>query len=230
MRINIEIENLNSVVKDNYLNGAAAVVAAIIKENDMNQAAVIVEEDTKNQTAELGTLKPNDIFVDSAGDKYIVTKQAEGMTYVLRKELLADSMKFGEDNNWTNSDIRRFLNTDYFKVLEERFGAENIIEHETDLLSHDGLRSYGKTIDKVAVRTHDDYREQREILGDNSFASGRWEFLSTPNSTPSGGGSDYVQVVYEDGRVSCSYSDDRGGARPFFALKSSIFVSLNEEE
>lgn len=201
----------------NYYKSAEEVISAI-------------REKQGNNSVMLGTLKPNDTFVDCKGGKYIVTKQLEGMTYVLRKELLSDNMEFGEDNNWTNSNIREFLNTDYLKILEERFGAENVIEHETDLLSHDGLRDYGKTLDKVALRTYDDYKEQREILGENAFNKDRWEFLVTPDSTPSGYSSDFVRVVLSNGRVIyCDYSEMCQGIRPFFVLKSSIFVFCDKE-
>ena len=215
--INITKTNLKDVVINNYYKGAEAVIEAITAQQN-------------EQGVELGTLEMGDIFADSKGDKYIVTKQTEGMTYVLKKELLSDSMEFGEDNNWTNSSIREFLNSDYLKTLEERFGVENIIEHETDLFSHDGLRDYGKTADKVAIRTYDDYREQREILGENAFDKDRWEWLSTPDSTPSGCSSHCVRIVRSCGRVNYNYSDDCGGVRPFFVLKSSIFVSLGGEE
>lgn len=215
MVINTTIENLQDIITNNYYKGAEAVISAIKEKQD-------------NNSVMLGTLKPNDIFVDCKGSEYIVIKQAEGMTYALKKELLPDSMEFGEDNNWTHSNIRKFLNSYYLKSLEERFGAENIIEHETDLFSHDGLRDYGKTVDKVSLRTYDDYREQREILGDNAFDGSRWEWLSTPDSTSSGGGSRFVRVVRSDGGVGCDCSDDCDGVRPFFVLKSSIFVSLDK--
>lgn len=216
MRINIERKTLQEIIKDNYLNGAEAVISAI-------------EKQIPKQAVELGTLKSSTVFTDCKGDKYIVTKQAEGITYVLRKELLPDNMSFGDDNNWTSSNIRNFLNTDYLKILEERFGTENIVEHETDLFSHDGLIDYGKTLDKVALRTYDDYREQRGILEDNAFDKERWEFLATPDSTPSGCGSDFVRIVYSSGSVDYGYSGDCRGVRPFFTLKSSIFVSLDDK-
>lgn len=213
MMVNTTIEKLQDIITNNYYKGVDAVISAIREKQD-------------NNSVMLGTLKPNDIFVDSMGDKYIVTKQTEGKTHVMCKELLPDSMTFGEDNDWISSNTRVYLNSDYLKTLEERFGAENILEHETDLFSHDGLRDYGKTVDKVALRTYDDYREQREVLGDNAFDSDRWEWLSTPNSTPSGYSSGCVRIVDSGGCVDYGHSGDRYGVRPFFALKSSIFVSL----
>lgn len=213
--INITKTNLQDIITNNYCKGADAVIEAIISQQ--NKQGVV-----------LSTLKAGNIFSDSEGDKYIVTKQTEGVTFVVRKELLPDK-EFGNDNNFITSTIRQFLNNDYLKILEARFGAENIVEHETDLFSHDGLRDYGKVTNKVSLRTYDDYREQRGILCDNAFDSDRWEWLATPDSTPSGCSSRYVQVVDSGGLVDYGYSDYCYGVRPFFALKSSIFVSLCEE-
>ena len=196
--------------------------------NEKSQEAITAQQ--SKQGVVLSSLNVGDIFTDSEGDKYIITKQSEGVTFVMCKEVLPDNLEFGNDNNFTTSPIRQFLNNDYLKTLESRFEAENIIEHETDLLSHDGLRDYGKITNKVSLRTYDDYREQREILDGNAFDEDRWEWLSTPDSTPSGYGSGCVQVVNSDGYVNCfGFSDFCFGVRPFFALKSSIFVSSCKE-
>lgn len=214
--INIAKKDLREILTSNYSEGVEAVIKAIIA--NQNSKGVV-----------LSSLKAGDIFADSEGDKYIVTKQADDKTFVMRKELLLDAMEFGRDNNFITSAIRKFLNGDYLKTIEARFGRENIVEHETDLFSHDGLRDYGKIKNKVSLRTYDDYRNQRGILGDNAFDGDRWEWLATPDSTPSGYSSGYVRIVNSGGNVSCGYSIDCGGVRPFFALKSSIFVSLCEE-
>lgn len=214
--INITKTNLHDIITNNYCKGADAVIEAIVAQQSKQGVA-------------LSTLKAGDMFTDSEGDKYIVTGQKNGTTFVMRKELLPDDMEFGSDNDFTTSAVRQFLNGDYLKTIEARFGAENIVEHETDLFSHDGLRDYGKIKNKVSLRTHDDYRNQRGILGDNAFDGDRWEWLATPDSTPSGYGSDCVLLVTPDGCVGYDYSDGCRGVRPFFALKSSIFVSLCEK-
>lgn len=214
--INITKANLQDIIANNYYKGAEAVIEAITAQQS-------------KQGVVLSSLNVGDIFTDSEGDKYIITKQSEGVTFVMCKEVLPDNMEFGNDNNFTTSPIRQFLNNDYLKTLESRFEAENIIEHETDLLSHDGLRDYGKITNKVSLRTYGDYREQREILDGNAFDEDRWEWLSTPDSTPSGYGSRCVQVVRSNGGVGYGYSVSCSGVRPFFALKSSIFVSSCKE-
>lgn len=163
---------------------------------------------------------------DIINDKYIVLEHfADGTTAVIRKDLLDDVMEFGESNNdWRESNIRKYLNSDYLKEIEAEFGENNIVEHTTNLFSMDGLDDYGTCRDKVGLLDIDQYRKYRKILGENMDI---WWWLLTPDSTPSGWSAQCVQRVDGDGAVvycGCSYS---GSVRPFYILKSSIFVSCD---
>lgn len=170
----------------------------------------------------LSSVKVGDII----NDKYIVLEHfANGTTAIIRKDLLDDSMKFGDSNNdWRESNIRKYLNNDYLKEIETEFGEDNIVEHTTYLFSMDGLDDYGACRDKVGLLDIDQYRKYRKVLGKNMD---RWWWLLTPDSTPSGRSASYVRYVDSDGSVyygGCDWDD--GGVRPFFILKSSIFVSV----
>ena len=205
---------INNVGKD--------VVVTVNKENGNTQIVI----DLAGNKVELSTLKAGDIFKSNDGE-YIVLEQFEnGTTAVLRKELLEDTMKFNSDNNnWKLSSIRKYLNGDYLKELNEVFGEENIIEHAVDLLSLDGLDDYGTSIDKVSLLDIDQYRKYRKVIGENKD---NWWWLLTPNSTPSGYSSDDVRYVDSGGDVGYCWCDGSGAVRPFFILKSDIFVSCNK--
>ena len=205
---------INNVGKD--------VVVTVNKENGNTQIVI----DLAGNKVELSTLKAGDIFKSNDGE-YIVLEQFEnGTTAVLRKELLEDTMKFNSDNNnWKLSSIRKYLNGDYLKELNEVFGDENIIEHAVDLLSLDGLDDYGTSIDKVRLLDIDQYRKYRKVIGENKD---NWWWLLTPNSTPSGYSSDDVRYVDSGGDVGYCWCDGSGAVRPFFILKSDIFVSCNK--
>jgi hypothetical protein len=199
-----KIENGNLVIK---LNSDIEKVLGIAKVN-------------------LKELTPGSEFVDSENTKYIVIEHYENdTTRVLRKELLSETMDFGKNNNWKESSIREYLNSEYLKSIEKLFGSENIIEHEIDLFSHDGLRDYRTSFDKVSLLTYDLYRNNRTIIGDNKDS---W-WLATPDSTPSGYGDFYVQCVDGYGRVYYYDYDWDLGVRPDLLLKSSIFVSLQTD-
>lgn len=109
--------------------------------------------------------------------------------------------------------------------MERKFGSENIIPHKVDLTSTDGFDDYGYTNDKVAAMTFDEYRKYTKGIG----LVNDWQWLSTPNQTTSRGDTSYVRFVDDGGYVGCGDCDWNGGSvRPFFFLKSSIFVSLGK--
>lgn len=161
-----------------------------------------------------------------AGDAgYIVLEQLrDGMTAVIRKEELKDSMEFGLNNNWKEGDVRKRLNGEYLDKLKGIFGDGNIADHTVDLTSLDGLKDYGKSIDKVSILDIDRYRRYREVLkaSPNCF----W-FLATPDSTPSGLGPYDILHVAPDGDVGVDLCRTKMYALPYFVLNSSVFVAVD---
>lgn len=167
-------------------------------------------------------LKHGDVFKDEDGNEYILLHYLpNGDAAILRKEPLK-KMKFGSNNNYNGSDIDKYLCETYLPELERNFGKDNLVEHEVDLLSLDGEDDYGKIKRKVSLLTLDEYRVNKKAIKEyikESF------FLATPNSTPSGCGSNYVRVVRSIGGVYCSWYGRNGAVRPRFVLKSTIFES-----
>lgn len=163
-------------------------------------------------------------IVPICGYGWIAIKEDENGTYYLMDGSLEKS-KFGETNNYADSYIRKNLNeSGLAKKLKEKFG-DQLIPIETNLLSLDGLDDYGKVNgDILAIPTIDLYRECRKKISN----LGNWWWLATPDSTPSGCGSGSVQCVYSGGGVGCGWCDYSLAVRPFFILKSSIFVSCDE--
>ena len=187
---------------------------------EVNDGKIIITW-KENEKRRLGDLKPGDAFKDKEGTEYIVCEQLFGKTAVVRKDVLEKKMKFGENNDWRESNPREYLNGEYLKELENIFGAENIIAHEVDLTSLDGYDDYGVCTDKVACMAILEYMKYHRHIGDCDES----HFLATPDSTPSGCGSDDVQCVGSNGYVSFNWYSYVSGVRPFFILKSDIFVS-----
>ena len=207
--------------KINVINNAKNNINVTVNEND-NGIQILI--DTIPGKVQLSKLKQYEHFFDDDGEEYILCKLFEdGTASVLQANLLDKKMEFGKSNNWNESYWREYLNSEYLESLEQKFGSENIIEHKVDLTSMDGFDDYGYTMDKVAIRTFDEFRETSKGVGlvDDS------EILATPIQTPSRGDFSYVRVVGDDGGMDY-YGCDWGscGVRPFFFLKSSIFVSL----
>ncbi len=198
----------------NVINNSEKDLDVTVNNVDGNIQIIITKKNI-----DLLSLKQGKAF-EVNGIGYIVLEQLDGnKTAVIRKELLDDNMIFGSDNNnWKSSDVRRKLNGDYLRELEETFGKDRIIEHTVDLLSLDGLDDYGTSTDKVSLLTIEQYRKYRKVLGENLNKS--W-WLATPDSTPSGYSSRCVQCVYSDGGVDCGVCYWCGkGVRPFFIIQS----------
>lgn len=157
-------------------------------------------------------------------DKYFVVEHfSDGTTGVVRKKVLDKRMSFGNDNNWKNSKLKKYLEEEYCKELYNEFGVNSVKTHEIDLLSMDGSDEYGIDTCHVSAMTFDRYRRCHKIIGNAECT----EWLSTPNQTEESGDTTYVRCVLGNGSVNYNDCDWRGFAvRPFFVLKSSIFVSL----
>ena len=150
-------------------------------------------------------------------------EDSEGNAYMLADEKICD-MEFGENNDWRESPIRKKLYEELYMKIVDELGSDAVVTIQTDLFSHDGLRDYGKCEDMVSLLTYDLYRNNRENIKEFD----EWFWTCTPNSTPSGYGSDDVRCVDSGGFVDCFWYDGSGAVRPFFILKSSIFVSREE--
>lgn len=186
-----------------------------VKVEEINGTTQIVI-DIPQAKMDLTLLNPGDVF-EMRGVEYIVCEQFEdGTTAVVRKECLGDTRRFGDNNNWKNSDLRTFLNNEYYNEIKDVFGVENIVDHEVDLLSLDGYDDYGVSTDKVSVMNIDRYRKYHKYIGN----TGNWYWLSTPSSTPSGAGSSGVRCVRDDGNVGWNGCNWDWDVRPFFILKS----------
>ena len=181
---------------------------------------VIHINEVEGKTKLLSFLKPGDVFRGRDGTEYIVCERLLNGTAVVRKDVLSTTMTFGNDNNWANSNWRKYLNSEYLKEIGGEFGEENIIEHEVNLLSMDGYDDYGIVHDKVSAMTFDRYRKYHKYIG-NAL---EWNWLSTPDSTPSGIGASGVRCVRDGGGVGYADRGRCGGLRPFFVLKSDIQV------
>ena len=210
----------------NVINNAGNNVNVTINEKDTGIQILI--DTVHNDQVKLSELTQYDHFLDEDGEEYILCKLFEnGTASVLRADLLDKKMRFGKNNNWAESDWREYLNGEYLEVLEQKFGSDNIVEHKVDLTSMDGFDDYGYTMDKVAIRTFDEFRETSKGVG----LADDLEWLATPNQTPSRGDAAYVRGVYDGGSVGyCDCNWNRGSVRPFFFLKSSIVVSLTKLE
>ena len=139
---------------------------------------------------------------------------------------LADNIKDMEFdsnlNNWGNSDLRSYLNEEFYEKIAAEIGLENIVPFERNLLSLDGQAEYGKCEDKVSLLTVDEYRKYRSLIPNTK---NYWWWLVSPWSTPCNDCKKTVAVVSSAGYVSNTNCNGDGGVRPVCIFSSSIFES-----
>jgi len=184
------------------------------------------------QEKQLYECKVGNVIVDNIGNEWYVVEHdnKNNRTKVWRKELLDGTYKFdSESNDFRTSEIKNMLNDEREKILTDiykGFGKENVLVDTVDLLSMDGLDTYGICNCKVHLGTFDDYRKAKKN-GMFRTENEKPFWLDTPNSTNEGCSSSCVQVVFSGGlvdfRVCCWVGF---GVRPFCSLESSICVSV----
>ena len=165
-------------------------------------------------------LKAGDVFKDIDGDEWILLYHLSNRDAAILRKTSLEGMKFGENNNYNGSNIDKYLCDTYLPELERKFGKENIVEHEVDLLSLDGEDDYGIIKRKVSIPTLDVYRYNKKAIKKHI---NKWFWLATPNSTHSCYGSDDVHCVRSDGDVGYGWCDVVNSVRPFVILKDSAF-------
>ena len=136
-------------------------------------------------------------------------------------------------NNWQASNLRNFLNDEFYDELVAAVGTENIIPFDRNLLSMDGQIEYGVCEDKVSLLTMDEYRKYRALIPNTGDY---WWWLITPNSTKCNNDERWVAVVSPRGIVDCLSCDaynyyNHISVRPFCIFSSKIFAKkLGAEE
>lgn len=122
------------------------------------------------------TFKGNDgverILLDLLPDGRAVT--------VTKGFVFADVFDF-DSNNYATSHIKKRLEEEILPEVENAFGAENVTEFEIDLLSDDGLDTYGKVSTKCGLLTSAQYRKYSRLI--YPYLVNNWWWLADATST-----------------------------------------------
>lgn len=184
------------------------------------------------QSKPLYECKVGNVIVDDIGNEWYVVEQdiENNRTKVWKKELIDGTYKFDNgSNDFRTSEIKNVLNDENGKILSDiykGFGKENVLLDTVDLLSMDGLDTYGTCNCKVHLGTFDDYRKARKN-GMFRTENEKPFWLDTPDSTNEGCSASCVRFVCGRGNVGYFGCDwDVCGVRPFCSLDSSICVSV----
>ena len=174
----------------------------------------------------LSEVKPGETINTGIG-AFIVLEQTENETKVITKDLFKELQRFGSSPDYKGSQVQQLCEGEIYDAFAKEFGAENIVEHEVDLVTVDMQKDYGKVNCRVRPITFDEARQYNELLVNKELED--WYWTCTPWSTPARGWTWSVAVVSPSGDVrnGSLYCYHRG-VRPFCILKSNIFVSKGE--
>lgn len=171
----------------------------------------------------LAECKPGEI-VNVGGFEMVVLEQKDGETSLILKDFWVKESRFGEGNNRYDGSIVDSHCADFEKKLSETIGLDNIIPHEVDLTSNDGLKCYGSVDRRVSLLTAARYRKYVDVL--DTVKPENWWWLATPWSTKRHDNEAWVLCVAPSGLIDGDYFGNIDiGVRPFCILKSSIVVS-----
>lgn len=221
-------------IEDNHLNASKMFVRAELlpnnndKTSDVDKWRFKVDQDIVPSWYEEDPVRYEEEFrkeiKDWMKDRFQIIcgqlctkiKEDENGTYFQTVDSLFKS-EFGRNNNYATSCVREALQKcDFANALRKEYG-NRLVPISLSLLSMDGLDDYGCVEgDILSLMNIDLYRECRK----NILNPANWEWLATPDSTPSGYSSDFVQCVFSGGNVSYDWSGFVKAVRPFFILKA----------
>ena len=177
----------------------------------------------------LSELEAGAVFSSKSGRKYKILKQEDGQAKVITLDLMAEKKIFDEDEtDYKTSRIKGFIEGELQPLIEDDFGADNLVEHEADLTTVDMQKNYGTCHCEVRLISFDEAREHNADIVNLELKD--WYWTLTPWSTVDRGWAYSLAVVSPLGyfsRDNCGYSD-YGGVRPVCILKSNIFVSKED--
>lgn len=153
----------------------------------------------------------------------VVLEHCAGATRALRKDLYVEHAEFGSNNNFDGSYTDELCQR-FAEELKAIVGEENLLEHEVDLTSDDGLKDYGSVSRLVSLLTAEQYRTYVEIL--DQHKAKKWWWLATPFSTPRHADDYWTKCVSPSGIICDDGFYFAYGVRPFCIFKSSISVSV----
>lgn len=143
---------------------------------------------------------------------------------VTRDFVFTDVFDF-DSNNYAISRVKKRLEEEILPEVEKAFGTENVTEFEIDLLSDDGLDTYGKLNTKCGLLTGEQYRKYTRLIA--QYKVNDWWWLVTSDSTTERNDNTWVRCVSGGGDLSSCNCSSLNGVRAVCIFKSNIFVSCD---
>lgn len=202
-----------------------------MKKEILNKAKELMEmllEEEKKGNVRLSEIPVGGKF-DTGIGRFIVLEQKGEKTAVITEELYRKDVRFDDDSNeYFTSELSDLFEEEIFPEFKEEFGAENLCDATTSLVTVDMQNKDEELHAKARPLTFEEARKYNELLVNKDLPD--WYWTCTAWSTEERGWPYSVAVVSPVGHVYDSSYNYCRGVRPFCILKSNIFVSKVEED
>lgn len=202
-----------------------------MKKEILNKAKELMEmllEEEKKGNVRLSEIPVGGKF-DTGIGRFIVLEQKGEKTAVITEELYRKDVRFDDDSNeYFTSELSDLFEEEIFPEFKEEFGAENLCDATTSLVTVDMQNKDEELHAKARPLTFEEARKYNELLVNKDLPD--WYWTCTAWSTEERGWPYSVAVVSPVGGVIYDICDCSCGVRPFCILKSNIFVSKVEED
>ena len=201
------------------IEGKEYDISEAIKNRIINAAKKNENDEIRLQEAEEGKLiKIGPWMIE------VLKQKVDGNTEIICKDSICDPVVFGETNDYNGCVVDEICKL-FAETLSEIIGEENVLEHDVDLTTEDGLKDYGVVRRKASVLTMDRYRQYAELLNQYRFSDLWW--LATGITTKRHGSDKQVKCVtqkrYLSGdRFICD--EKEMNVHPFCVVKGSVVV------
>ena len=202
-----------------------------MKKEILNKAKELMEmllEEEKKGNVRLSEIPVGGKF-DTGIGRFIVLEQKGEKTAVITEELYRKDVRFDDDSNeYFTSELSDLFEEEIFPEFKEEFGAENLCDATTSLVTVDMQNKDEELHAKARPLTFEEARKYNELLVNKDLPD--WYWTCTAWSTEERGWPYSVAVVSPVGCIDYVNFNYCNGVRPFCILKSNIFVSKVEED
>ena len=162
-----------------------------------------------------------------AGIEFIKFPEVNGKVPVVARNLPFNS-RFGDNNDFTNSDIREKLG-ELLEKIKAEVGADNVCSFATDLTTLDGLKPYSALEAEISIPTFDFVRQNADVF--DMYPVDDYWWTATPDSAQPHASPSFVICGSPLGDFGyCNSRYGHYGVRPFLIFESTLFVSDGTEE
>ena len=176
--------------------------------------------------------KPGDI-IEIAGKKFVVlddlspfSEESEGHDLLILSLESQGESRFGENNNYAESELRRRTAAWLDDLLDHGVDPDLIRSRTIDLTTLDGHGEYGTLEVKAAPLTLDEARKYAKVIPNCDDAC----WLATGWGGPEYFGATYALRVNSNGHWNYNYCSNSYGIRPALVISSFLLPSENEPD